>query len=227
MNPLLIRRRGMMMAAGGGILPPVPPLPSGYTRVTSVRGKTTLAVIHTSISGDNSNLRILLKAKKDNTYTGSASMYSAFFGNYTSESYEACRLITADMKSHAASVNLYCNMVVKSSSSVVVTDNAYDWHVYDCRHGIVIVDGVHTYTKTVVAGISNNRVIAFNTQSHLSPVNNNEVMTHFERFIIYDGNVMVLDYVPCVSQSNVVGFYDTVGNAFHGSRTSTPFYVDN
>ena len=227
MNPLLIRRRGMMQAGGGGILPPVPPLPSGYTHVTSVSGKTSFACINTGIIGNNNNLRILLKAKKDNTYTGSTSLYSAFFGNYYSELANVSRLITADMNSNAASVNLYCNINVKASSSVVVTDNAYDWHIYDCRHGVVIVDGVNTYTRTVEAGSSNSKKIELNASSPVLNQNNNEVMTHFERFIIYDGNVMVLDYVPCVSPNNVVGFFDAVGNAFHGSGTSTPFYVDN
>lgn len=226
MNPLLIRRRGMMAAQGGEILPPIPPLPSGYTHVTSVRGKTTLATINTGINGNNSNLRILLKAKKDNTYTGSSSLHSGFFGNYISESHNSSRLITTDMKRHEASVNLYCNMNVKTDSSIIVTENAYDWHVYDCRHGIVIVDGVHTYTRAIVDGTSNNYPIAFNAKSVNTAQDNSDVMTHYERFIIYDGSTMLIDYVPCVDPNNVVGFYDAVNNSFHGSRTTTPFYVD-
>lgn len=42
-------------------------------------------------------------------------------------------------------------------------------------------------------------------------------------FQIYDNGNMVRNYVPCTNGAGVVGMYDTVGEKFYGSATSTPF----
>lgn len=40
---------------------------------------------------------------------------------------------------------------------------------------------------------------------------------------IYDDGTLVRNFVPCTNGAGVVGMYDTVGEKFYGSATSTPF----
>lgn len=212
-NSLLIRRHGMM--AGDGIV-----LPPGYTRVPSVYGRTSGAYFDSGIAGNQDGLRFIVRAKKGS----SVNYYSAFFGNYSSESKNVTRIVCSNtFLSVLGSVNS------KANDPLIYSVNPLDWHVYELskENGVLTltIDGV-VHSKTPQNGTANSANIAVNASSIGVSVNTGETITRFSQFDVYLNGTPIRKYIPCVDPSNKVGFYDVVNNTFITSvNNSYPFYV--
>lgn len=97
-------------------------------------------------------------------------------------------------------------------------------HEIDFNKNIISMDGSAILTMgTLTFSIPHNLALFANNRA-----GSVSEMTTMEVYYcqIYDGNTIILDYIPCKNASGAVGLYDLVGKQFYGNAGTGTFIAE-
>lgn len=197
----------------GAKLPKYVELPEGYTQVEYIQSSGT-QYIDTGVvvnSSTYNRYRFLL----DTEYTTVSSSYYLIHGCSAPGAIYYCGL------SNTGQI-VYGNGTLDMGTSVTVAAGRYSID-FDPHNGKYVFGGVLTLTGITFNAPSSSRNIflfAYNNGTGAIP--------HVERlysFKIYDNDVPIRDYVPCINPDGNVGLYDQVNGVFYGNPGTGVFYA--
>lgn len=134
----------------------------------------------------------------------------------------------------ASSCNLFYN-VNKSNSlrldwltkvSTTVSVNTNQDYTVECVNNTATIDGnLYSSTNTKFNGYINNAIYIGNFNAGGNPYSTG-AKAKFKTFKIWDGEILVRDFVPCYRKSdNVAGLYDLVNDIFYTNAGTGDFIV--
>ena len=178
-----------------------------------------IGYIDTGIDGANSNLTIQIRYEFETMPTG----YWYLIRAYATESTNSTRIL------YNKTTATYCCLNSIPSSSLSLTQTRYAGVVYtdvlkpeSSTSFSYTTNGVKT-TKTRTSGteFTGGNLLLFNNTT-----SNDGVTAKVYYLKIYDGETLVRDFVPYVSQSGECGLYDNVTKQFYGNAGSGTFEVE-
>lgn len=199
MGKVLFMRKGETHTA------PAKGLPSGYTKLEYIQSTGTQYI--DTVFEPNNDTRVIMDAE----YVGTGSTSEWFFG---------CR----------GSTSLKFDFCVYNSKTVFY--DAYEsknvtYKVEDSRHlidknkNVTSIDGsvVNTFDISTFSAGQNLYLLALNNAGTLT----RPAPAKLYSCQIYDNDVLVRDFVPCIKDDGTVGLYDLVGKQFYGNAGTGTF----
>ena len=188
-------------------------LPAGYTELDYVITDSN-AYIDTGVSGGTNQLRINLIFEVTKYV-----QYGALFGNWNTDNHRAWRVVLSTR------IRLYANAYCKASASATIS------YAMDTKTNLEIWSGHYscngsTGTMPTTSGTANSRNVCLGNRCVENPVSR-DIGLKIYYFKITQNGTPVLEYIPCISPNNEVGFYDLVNNTFKKSDTLTDFVAGN
>jgi hypothetical protein len=182
-------------------------LPAGYTELSYIQSSGT-QLINTGYYPNN-NTRIVMDVEGSSTQTAS----NLFFGTTDGNGYY-CGRVDSSWKLYGWYGNTYTTISYGSAEA------------YAARKTI-------DFNKNVLTANGESSTITANTFSVSYPLmllGYNQAGTYTLHSVaklyscqIYDSDVLVRDFVPCMSDSEGVGLYDLIQNKFYGNVGSGSF----
>ena len=190
---------------------PEPILPEGYTQLNYIQSTGT-QYIDTGYVITSENMRVVIKfaytaAHSDATLFGSETTGITGSGEYSICPYGDPQFFVGGSKSlksaYEPSLNEVCTLDITANNGTL-TDI---WNGTRQNSQSYTQSLNHTYSVAVFG----NNVSGAVTQ---------KVSMKLYSFQIYDGNVLVRDYIPCKNPDSTIGLYDLVGGEFYTTPTA-------
>lgn len=179
-----------------------------------------IGYIDTGIDGANSNLTIQVRYEFETLPTG----YWYVIRAYEKEAVNATRILH-----NGSSGVTYCCLNSVPSSSLSITQKRYAGVVYtdvlkpESTNGFsYTTDGKKT-TKTRTSG---DVLIGKNLLLFSDSTSNDNTIAKVYYLKIYDGETLVRDFVPFITQDGECGLYDLVTKQFYGNAGDGTFEVE-
>ena len=175
-------------------------------------------MIQTDVKGNNSNLSFYIKYEWSKL--PSSGMYANLFTAYQSENHITTRIIQYgpnttyfNLNTKAANSNkLDLERKINTIYEETLRPNDSNSYIYVSGNNSVIGSRVsataHNNNITIFNGVSDPNIKLYN-------------------FKIYDNNILIRDYVPCLSTSNLKGLCDITRNEFYYNSEQSNFLYDN
>ena len=190
-------------------------LPAGYTELEYVTTNSN-AYIDTGVSGGTDQLRINLIFEVTKYV-----QYGALYGNWNTDNHRAWRIIL----SNSNQTTLFANAYEKAVTSALVNYNMNTKTTLETWYGNYNCNGT-TGTIPTTSGTANSRNVCLGNRCVENPVSRDIGLKIYYFKITQDGTP-VIEYIPCISPNNEVGFYNLVNNTFKKSDTETDFVAGN
>ena len=176
-------------------------LPPGYTKLAYIQSSGTQFI--NTVFKPNQNTRVVMKMKSSQ----SIGDYVWLFGCQKSWSLNgyAVSTYTAEFGNNS------------TTAAFTIYDGIVHEVDFDC--GTLKIDGSTVWTSSGT----------FQTEFdlYLAAINANGSASGFDGFVyscqIYDNNILVRDFVPCIKDDGTVGLYDLVGKQFYGNAGTGVF----
>ena len=190
---------------------PEPILPEGYTQLNYIQSTGT-QYIDTGYVITSENMRVVIKfaytaAHSDATLFGSETTGITGSGEYSICSYGNPQFFVGGSKglksAYEPSLNEVCTLDITANNGTL-TDI---WNETRQNSQSYTQSLNHTYSVAVFG----NNVSGAVTQ---------KVSMKLYSFQIYDGNVLVRDYIPCKNPDSTIGLYDLIGGEFYTTPTA-------
>ena len=185
-------------------------LPDGYVQVEYVEA-TGAQYLNTGFK-HNQNTRIVM----DTQVTKQPSTHAWLFEGRTTTSTNNKGVFLLNGTSWRADYATSSTSGRISVSSVTTLERLrIDYN----RNVLTINDFKHTWSPLTFEGTCELTLFAANTGGTVDGyISARTWLTE-----MYDDDVLIRDYVPCINPDGVPGFYDMVNRTFEGSATTTPF----
>ena len=200
--------RCLFMRKGNLHTPPYTRLPYGYTELAYIQSSGT-QYIDTGFK-HNQNTRVVMDVQV--TTASSAPMW--LFEGRISNASAAKSLFLVDGTTWNTDYNSYKNRV--SFSGIGATNRlSVDYN----KNALTINGSKKTWTEETFQSTYNLVIFAANTGGKISGY----ISAKLYSCQIYDNDVLIRDFVPCITASGEVGLFDIVGKQFYGNAGTGAF----
>ena len=191
-------------------------LPDGYTLLECIKNTTTEKIgIDTEFSG-NRNTKIIVEFK---LLSGNYSSGTIIGGSNTTN----LSCIGLGYSKTNNRINVYHKLAMDAngyinfqSKYIYINLNDNKKHIIEYTNDKVILDGITKLSdNNLMSDIETTTLKLFTGCTYESQ------LMELYSCKIYDSNILVRDFIPCVSPDGEVGMYDLVNNKFHGNHLKT------
>lgn len=190
-------------------------LQEGYTHVKYIESTGTQYIDTQYIP--NSNTRIIMDFQSTQVPSGWFGFFSSRDGSSNSYANQFALWMNS---SGVFRSNYYTDTGIYLDSSISSTGR----HIIDHNKNIVTMDDVvvATHTATTFNGTYNLFLFAGHTGGTM------ELPSSMKLYSckIYDNDILIRDYVPCVNANGIAGLYDLVNHVFYQNSGSGNFIID-
>lgn len=186
----------------------VPKLPEGFTRLKWIQSGNG-QYVDTGFKHDN-NTRIIAD-------------YEAFAGDVHAQIFGACGSSYAKSMMFLAYKDASKYLVYYNGTRTDFAANTSGRRTIDANKNTYTLDGgtvIASYTAATFQSDFNMYLFAFNNNGTAGNVGSTIRLYSCQ---IWDNDVLVRDYVPCLNASNVAGLYDMVNGVFYGDAAGGAF----
>lgn len=205
---------GKVTFGGGKVGMSVPvALPSGYTKLAYIQSSGT-QYIDTGYVVSSENLRVVIKFKYTASHSDTTIFGSETSGITGSGEYSICPygdgpyfFVGGSKQLSAGSTSLNTNYTLDVTAKNGLLTAIWNGTSYS----VAYTDGLnHTYPIAIFGNNVSGNV------SQLCTI----ALSYMQ---IYDNDVLVRDFIPCINASGSVGLYDLVSKAFYANAGSGTF----
>lgn len=197
-------------------------LPSGYTEVEYVQN-TTSAYTETNYY-PTQNTRVVAEMQA-NVVSDNPRMFGA--GAYNALAF-ICNIESLTNPTSYKYYYKYGQTSTWYQTDVIADTNK---HKFDLNKNQYYIDDVLVGTAPTTSFTMTYHLGIFNAQNKQSGSGAFALTECFKgkcySFKVYESDVLVMNLIPCINPSNVVGFYDIVNNTFYGSKNNYTYTAGN
>lgn len=188
-------------------------LPEGYTELNCIESTGT-QYINTDLVTKSEKFRV----ECEFCYTTSHAS-SALFGNQTGTN---ASTFAFSMTLYGAKPDIYVGSSAPATSLATEVGKTHKL-ILEANNGTLTINLDGTVTKTTYSGKLNHTLAIALFGNNISGTVSQLCSAKIKSWIAYDNDVLVRNYIPCISDTGAVGLYDAAGKKFYGNSGTGDF----